>query len=76
VTLRFVPAQEIVTYRAESCNPLRDFGGWGIRGIGRKRAYIWGGNRCVHVQTLAGDQIYLGLADADRMVAEMERMTP
>jgi hypothetical protein len=76
LTLRFVPAQEIVTYRAESCNPLRDFGGWGIRGIGRMRAYIWGGNRCVHVQTLSGDQIYLGLAAADRMVAEMERMTP
>ena len=74
--IRFIAASEIDSYRAEECSPLTDFGGWGIRGIGHMRAYIWGGNRCVHVHTLAGDEVYLGVADADRMVRELESMAP
>jgi hypothetical protein len=74
--IRFVPAMDIQSVRAKECNPLTDFGGWGIRGIGKMRAYIWGGHRCVYVQTHAGDQIYLGIRDADRMVRELESMTP
>lgn len=74
--IRFIPAVDIQSLRAEDCNPLTDFGGWGIRGIGKMRAYIWGGNRCVHVHTHTGDEIYLGLRDADRMVQELEKMMP
>ncbi|ABF40403.1 hypothetical protein Acid345_1401 [Candidatus Koribacter versatilis Ellin345] len=73
---RFIPATDIQTFEARACNPLTDFGGWGIRGIGKMRAYIWGGNRCVHIRTHAGDEIYLGLAEADRMVRELEPMVP
>ncbi len=71
---RFIPASDIQSFEARTCNPLTDFGGWGIRGIGKMRAYIWGGKRCVHIRTNAGDEIYLGLAEADRMVRELEQM--
>jgi hypothetical protein len=74
--IRFVPAMDITAMQAKDCNPLTDFGGWGIRGIGKMRAYIWGGNRCVYLQTHAGDEIYLGIRDADRMVRELESMAP
>jgi hypothetical protein len=74
--IRFVPALDIASVHAKACNPLTDFGGWGIRGIGRMRAYMWGGDRCVYLQTHAGDQIYLGIRDADRMVRELESMAP
>lgn len=74
--IRFVPAMDIASVEAKDCNPLTDFGGWGIRGIGQMRAYIWGGNRCVYVRTHAGDKIYLGIGDADRMVRELEAMAP
>ena len=74
--IRFIPAMDIQSIQAQDCNPLTDIGGWGIRGIGKMRAYIWGGNRCVHVRTHAGDEIYLGVADPDRMVRELESMTP
>jgi len=73
---RFIPAMDIQSFEARACNPLTDFGGWGIRGIGKMRAYIWGGNRCVHIRTHSGDEIYLGLAEADRMVRELEQMMP
>ena len=74
--IRFVPAMDIESVRAKDCNPLTDFGGWGIRGIGKMRAYIWGGNRCVHLHTNAGDDIYLGSGNADGMVRELEQMNP
>lgn len=70
--IRFIPAADIEWVRAQSCNPLTDFGGWGIRGIGKMRAYIWGGRRCVHIHTHGGDDIYLGTAHPDRMVRELE----
>ncbi len=74
--IRFIAASEIDSFRAEDCNPLTDFGGWGIRGVGHMRAYIWGGNRCVHLHTFGGDEIYLGLQEADRMVKELESIVP
>lgn len=72
--IRFIPAFDIQSVEARNCNPLTDFGGWGIRGIGKMRAYIWGGNRCVHIRTHSGDDIYLGIADANRMKYELEQM--
>jgi hypothetical protein len=73
--IRFIPAMDIQFIEAKSCNPLTDFGGWGIRGLGKMRAYIWGGNRCVHIRTHAGDEIYLGVGNPERMVRELEHMT-
>jgi hypothetical protein len=76
VPLRFVPANEMEAVRAEDCNPLTDFGGWGIRGIGHMRAYIWGGKRCVHVQTVTGDDIYLGIADPEALAHALLSLVP
>ncbi len=71
--LRFVSRDEITQYSAESCNPLTDFGGWGIRGLGSCRAYIWGGRKVVHVRT-ADSELYLGHSDPERMVRELDDM--
>ncbi len=76
VPIRFISAKEVDSYGVEGCNPLTDFGGWGIRGIGHMRAYIWGGNRCVHLRTFGGDEIYLGIDDPDRMARELEAVLP
>jgi hypothetical protein len=76
VPIRFIPRDDIAFVQAQSCNPLTDFGGWGIRGIGQMRAYIWGGSRCVQIRTHSGDKIYLGIADADRLAREIESLLP
>jgi hypothetical protein len=76
VPLRFVAASEIEMVRAEDCNPLTDFGGCDIRGIGHMRAYIWGVKRCVHVRTVAGDEIYLGIADPEPMAQALQSLAP
>jgi hypothetical protein len=76
IPIRFIAMDNIEFVGAQQCNPLTDFGGWGIRGLGNMRAYIWGGNRCVQIRTHSGDKIYLGIADADRLAREIESLLP
>ena len=67
--LRSIPRMQIQSYAAESWNAFR---GYGIRGIGRSRAYVWG-NKVVHIRTLNGD-IFLGHNDPQRIVHDLDRV--
>src|SRR5271156_879179 len=49
--LRRIPKQSIVSYSIEPWAFIR---GYGIRGIGGSRAYVWG-NQVVHIKTSNGD---------------------
>jgi hypothetical protein len=65
--LRSIPALEIESYAAEPWNP---FGGYGIRGIGDRRAYVWG-NRGVWVKTKEGE-VFLGHDQPERIVRDLD----
>lgn len=67
--LRSIPASQIQTYEVESWNPL---GGYGIRGIGERRAYVWG-NRGVRIKTLGGE-VFLGHDQPERIVHDLDVM--
>jgi hypothetical protein len=67
--LRSIPRQQIQSYAPESWNVAR---GYGIRGIGNSRAYVWG-NRVVHIKALNGD-IFLGHNDPQRIVGDLDRV--
>jgi len=67
--LRSIPLHEIVSYQQEAWNALR---GYGIRGIGRSRAYVWG-NHVVRIHTNDGDVI-LGHSDPARIVRDLDRI--
>jgi hypothetical protein len=67
--LRSVPRQQIQSYQPESWNVLR---GYGIRGVGNSRAYVWG-NKVVHIKTLNGD-VFLGHKDPERIVRDLDRV--
>jgi hypothetical protein len=67
--LRSVPRGQIQSYQPESWNVLR---GYGIRGVGSSRAYVWG-NKVVHIKTLNGD-IFLGHDDPARIVRDLDRV--
>lgn len=67
--LRSIPLQNIVSYDQESWNPLR---GYGIRGIGRSRAYVWG-NRVVRIHTTDGDVI-VGHSDPSCILRDLDRI--
>jgi len=46
--------------------------GYGIRGIGKTRAYVWG-NKVVHIKTTNGD-VFLGHSDPQRIVCDLDRV--
>ncbi len=68
--LRSIPKQSIVSYSIEPWTLMR---GYGIRGVGNTRAYVWG-NKVVHIKTSNGD-IFLGHSDPQRIVRDLDLVT-
>jgi hypothetical protein len=68
--LRSIPREDIRQYAVESWNPLR---GYGIRGIGNLRAYVWG-NQGVRIETTNGE-VFLGHSEPDRIVRDLDSIT-
>jgi hypothetical protein len=68
--LRTIPKIAILGYSIESWGLPR---GYGIRGIGNTRAYVWG-NKVVHIRTMKGE-VYLGHSDPERIVQHLDEMT-
>lgn len=67
--LRSIPLGEIRTYRVENWSPWR---GYGIRGVGNTRAFVWG-NQVVHISTQHGE-VFLGHDDPARLVRDLDQM--
>ena len=68
--LRSIPKQSILSYSIEPWSLIR---GYGIRGIGNRRAYVWC-NQVVHIKTTNGD-IFLGHNDPARIVRDLDMVT-
>lgn len=67
--LRSIPKSAIVSYSIEPWAFIR---GYGIRGLGSTRAYVWC-NKVVHIRTTSAD-IYLGHDDPERIVRDLDGM--
>ena len=67
--LHSIPREHIQSYKAESWSVMR---GYGIRGVGNTRAYVWG-NKVVHIKTSNGD-IFLGHSDPARIVRDLDKV--
>jgi uncharacterized protein DUF1648 len=65
--LRSIPRQQIQSYAAE---PWAMWRGYGIRGVGDCRAYVWG-NKVVHIKTSNGE-VFLGHSDPDKIVRDLD----
>jgi len=65
--LRSIPRANIKDYAVESWNPLR---GYGIRGIGNSRAYVWC-NSGVRIHTTEGE-VFLGHSEPERIVRDLD----
>jgi hypothetical protein len=65
--LRSIPLQQIKTYAVAPWNPL---GGYGIRGIGERRAYVWG-NKGVRIK-LSDGEVFLGHREPERIVHDLD----
>lgn len=67
--LRSIPADHIRHYAADRWNPVC---GYGIRGVGDSRAYVWG-NRGVRIVTSDG-YVFLGHSEPERIVRDLDAM--
>jgi hypothetical protein len=70
IRLRSIPKQSILSYSIEPWALAR---GYGIRGIGSTRAYVWG-NKVVHIKTTNGE-VFLGHHDPERIIRDLDQMT-
>ena len=68
--LRSIPKESIVSYSIEPWTFIR---GYGIRGMGSRRAYVWG-NKVVHIKTSKGE-VFLGHSDPERIVRDLDLVT-
>jgi hypothetical protein len=68
--LRSIPKQSIVSYSIE---PWAFTRGYGIRGIGGTRAYVWC-NKVVHIR-LSNGEVFLGHSDPERIVRDLDTVT-
>jgi len=67
--LRSIPTNHIREYAIAPWSPL---GGYGIRGVGERRAYVWG-NKGVRIKTSEGE-FFLGHSQPERIVRDLETM--
>jgi len=68
--LRSIPKEHIREYRQDSWSLL---GGYGIRGIGRDRAYVWC-NSGVRIRT-DGGSVFLGHTEPQRLIHDLDVLT-
>ncbi len=68
--LRSIPAADIKSYALDRWNVI---GGYGIRGVGDKRAYVWG-NRGVRIKTLEGE-VFLGHDSPEQIIRDLDLIT-
>jgi len=69
---RTVPFAEIVTLESVRYHPLRDFGGWGVRGWGKRKAWTARGDQAVALE-LEGARLLLIGSDRPRKLEERIR---
>lgn len=66
LTRRTIPLSDVAHAEARTYAPLREFGGWGIRGgMGGKRAYNVSGDRGVELVLSDGRKVMIGSQRAD-----------
>ena len=65
--LRTIPVSHIKEYASDSWSIA---GGYGIRGIGNRRAYVWG-NQGVRIKMTDGE-VFLGHDDPERIVHDLD----
>lgn len=68
---KVVPYETIESIEPVTYRPLREFGGWGVRGFGEKQAWTARGNRALVLHRSDGSQLYVGNRDPERLAERL-----
>jgi hypothetical protein len=73
-----IPFAEIDECFARDCQPIAEYGGWGVRfSLGnRGKAYLLSGRRGVQLVFTTGKRLFIGSQRADDLAATINRMRP
>jgi hypothetical protein len=73
---RIIPRENILKVESGKYNPIRDYGGWGVRqGFGKKgRAYNVSGNMGLTLYLKDGKKVLIGTRRAQAIAASMDKM--
>lgn len=72
---RQLPAADIVHGEVRTFRPVKEYGGWGIRGWGDDRAYTVRGNRGVQLTLTDGQRVLVGSQRPEELAAALYRMS-
>ena len=68
--VRSISAADIRSYAVDRWKVI---GGYGIRGLGNRRAYVWG-NSGVRIQTTQGE-VFLGHSEPEKIIRDLDEIT-
>jgi hypothetical protein len=72
--LREIPLEGMTGHRAVEYRPIRDYGGWGIKGTKKKRAFNVKGNRGVRIDFVDDCHILIGSQEPEKLNRAIEKM--
>jgi len=71
---RIIRPDDIASHRAEEYSPIKEYGGWGIKGFASNRAYNVSGRKGVRIVLKSGDQVMIGTQMAEELNAAISSM--
>jgi hypothetical protein len=75
-THRTITAGQIAGAAARTYRPLREYGGWGIRGFRSNRAYNVSGNQGVQLVLTNGNRVLIGSQQSEALEAAIGAILP
>ena len=70
IRVRSISAADIRSYAVDRWNVI---GGYGIRGLGNRRAYVWGDSG-VRIKTTEGE-VFLGHSEPEKIIRDLDAIT-
>lgn len=64
---KVVPYADIAELESVEYQPIREFGGWGMRGFGKRRAWTARGNHAVKLTFVDGSELLIGSDHPQRL---------
>ncbi len=71
-----IPLADVQSARAVTFRPLRDWGGWGLRGLGKRKAWTSHGNTGVLLELTDGRQFTIGSQRPQALAAALQTLVP
>ncbi|MDL2239542.1 hypothetical protein LJC25_02980 [Bacteroidales bacterium OttesenSCG-928-K03] len=69
---KFFPWDDIASHEVIKYKPIRDYGGWGIRGSGKNKAYNVSGNYGLMLKFYNGNKLLIGTNKPDELKNQLK----